>query len=202
MTATTRFALCALAFAVMLAVALPSAACAKCAGSDEKACEQQPAFRCKAKKIETCTEFKAAGDVWWGHTNRSFGNYIPFEKAAIPAKAVKKAAPPKFKPILFDLDKAVLRPDGIAIAKQVLAYMKKNAGKKVVIEGHCCDLAEDDYNVKLGKRRAEAVKRFLVKNGIKADRIATKTFGESKRVTKDEAKREINRRAVVVVCFK
>lgn len=159
-----------------------------------------PVYACKGTGPETA--FKAPADVWWGHKNRSYGNYVAFNKPQIPVPApepvVAKPYPP-FDPIYFDLDKAVLRPNGIRIARQVLDYMKENPGKTVTVEGHCCDLATDAYNIKLGERRAMAVKSFLVKNGIDPGRIKTVTYGEERRVTTDPDKRELNRRAIVIV---
>lgn len=152
------------------------------------------------------TDFKSAKTVWWGHTSRSYGNYLKFDKAKLPPKVVKvkpkpvkQPEPPKFDPIYFDLDKAVLRPDGAKVADQVTHYLKANAGKKVRIEGNCCDLASTEYNVKLGMRRAEAVKKYLVEHGIDASRIGAVSFGEEKRVTEDPKARPLNRRADVIV---
>jgi outer membrane protein OmpA-like peptidoglycan-associated protein len=150
------------------------------------------------------TTFKEPNEVWWGHKNRSFGNYMEVEKANIPPKPapkVKKDIPPgtELGVILFDLDKADLRPDGIKIAKKVLKFMKDHPAKYVMVEGHCCDLASEAYNMALGRRRAESVKRFLVDNGIDANRIQTATFGEERRVADDPDQRHLNRRAVVVV---
>lgn len=147
--------------------------------------------------------FKASKDVWWGHQNRSFGNYLAFNKADIPRppKRAKKAQPaPKFQHILFDLDKSVLKADAISIVDKVAAYLKANPSEKLHIEGHACDLASDDYNKGLGQRRARAVKQYLVEQGIDGNRLTTKSYGESKLLSTDAAKRMLNRRAVVLVC--
>lgn len=129
-------------------------------------------------------------DVWWGNQQRSHGPYIRFAKAEIPEPPLVT-----FEPIYFDLDKSKLRPRGIQTAKEIVAYMKKHPQAYVRIEGNCCDLAPNDYNMKLGQRRAHSVARFLVKHGVDKDRIATATYGEERRVTTDPDKRPLNRRA-------
>ncbi|MBN2311070.1 MAG: OmpA family protein [Candidatus Hydrogenedentes bacterium] len=152
--------------------------------------------------------FKSPQDVSWVHKNRAFGNYLNIERVALPEPAAAASAKadasgpapaPTFDPILFDLDKSELRPDGIQIAEKVLAYLKANPAKAVTVEGHCCDLASNTYNMTLGQRRADSVKKYLVDRGIEQSRIATKSCGEEQRVTTDEATRHLNRRAIVIV---
>lgn len=48
------------------------------------------------------------------------------------------------------------------------------------IEGHCDERGSEVYNMKLGKMRAEAVKNFLVGQGVEASRLHTISFGESR----------------------
>jgi outer membrane protein OmpA-like peptidoglycan-associated protein len=146
----------------------------------------------------TPTEFASADSVRWNQRRVSFGNYLKFAKAEIPDPVMRTS--PEFDSIYFDLDKAVLKPAGIETAKKVAAYMKEHPGDKVRIEGNCCDLASNDYNLKLGLRRAEAVKSFLVSQGIDANRVTTSTNGESRAVHSPQ-NREQDRRADVIVWF-
>lgn len=133
--------------------------------------------------------------VWWGNRGKAYGNYMKFAKARI-----RMPEPlPTFAPIYFDLDKAVLRPDGIETAEKVLAFMRSHPYAKARIEGNCCDLATNAYNMRLGERRAEAVKRYLVEHGIDAERLCTLTNGEEKRVTTAPDERPVNRRADVIM---
>jgi outer membrane protein OmpA-like peptidoglycan-associated protein len=68
--------------------------------------------------------------------------------------------------------------------------------KKVRIEGHTDDLGKRDYNLKLSQERAEAVVKFMIKEGIEADRLEAAGFGPDKPVVenKDEDSRKQNRR--------
>jgi peptidoglycan-associated lipoprotein len=140
------------------------------------------------------TDFRA-DDVWWGGEGVSYGNYLQFAKADVPDP--RKA--PNFGIIYYDLDKSVLKPQGIKVCKKVLAYMKKNPEDTIRVEGHCCDLATNEYNMALGRRRAHSVKKYLVENGIDAARITTASYGEERRVTTDPATRPKNRRSEVTV---
>jgi len=70
-----------------------------------------------------------------------------------------------------------------------------------VIEGHTDSTGSDSYNQELSQRRAEAVRNFLVSNGITGDRIVARGYGESYPVTVNttEAGRQQNRRVEVVI---
>ena len=103
-----------------------------------------------------------------------------------------------FDKIFFDLDKSVLRPEGREECDRVLAYLEAHPEKDIVIEGHTCDLASDDYNVGLGQRRARSVEQYLIEHGVNSSRIQTATYGETLPWVGLE-QRELNRRAVVLV---
>ncbi|HRI88326.1 MAG TPA: OmpA family protein, partial [Candidatus Hydrogenedentes bacterium] len=94
-------------------------------------------------------------------------------------------------------DKAVLKPEGKAVVDQVVAEMKAHGKDTVVIEGHTCDLGSDEYNMGLGQRRADAVKSYMLENGIDASRVSTKSLGETTPAQPNDsaANRKLNRRA-------
>ena len=79
--------------------------------------------------------------------------------------------------------------------------MKENATLRVEIEGHTCSIGTAEYNLALGDRRANAVKNYLVTQGVSADRLHTVSYGEE-RPKYDNAREEtrrLNRRAALVV---
>ncbi len=106
--------------------------------------------------------------------------------------------PPIFDRIFFDLDSSVLRPESKDELDKVVAYMEARPHVDVLIEGHCCDLASNTYNIALGRRRAESAKRYLVEHGVDGSRIATQSFGEERPWVGVE-QRPLNRRAVILV---
>lgn len=59
-------------------------------------------------------------------------------------------------------------------------WMKSNANVRVQIEGHCDARGSIEYNVALGERRANAVKSFMVSQGVPADRLSVISYGKEK----------------------
>jgi OOP family OmpA-OmpF porin len=75
----------------------------------------------------------------------------------------------------------------------------------VEIQGHTDSKGSDDYNMALGMRRAESVKKYLGTQGISADRITTRSFGKTQPVADNEVNgkdnptgRALNRRVVII----
>lgn len=108
---------------------------------------------------------------------------------------------PVFNNVLFDFDKAVLKPDGKTESDKVVQSMKEHAKDTLLIEGHTCNVGSEEYNMGLGQRRADSVMKYLVDSGIAADRIKTQSFGETQpadpaAANDTEPVRKLNRRAV------
>lgn len=82
---------------------------------------------------------------------------------------------------LFDFDKAVVRPDGKKILDdEVVGKMKEYPQVEVLlITGYADRIGSAKYNQKLSERRAEAVKQYLISQGVEADRLETAAKGES-----------------------
>jgi len=108
---------------------------------------------------------------------------------------------PVFDFILFDFDKSVLKPEGKTAAAKVVAWLKKYPKDTAVIEGHTCSIGTDEYNLGLGQRRADAVKCFLVEQGIEAKRLTAKSLGESRPSVPNDSPghRKLNRRVAFYI---
>jgi len=106
--------------------------------------------------------------------------------------------------VYFDTNSAELTADAIAILKDKILADAKNNEAKIVIEAHCDERGSIDYNQKLSIRRAEAVKNYLTKNGVKDAKIKTVGYGKSKPVDlgHDESSWAKNRRAVTIIIGK
>jgi peptidoglycan-associated lipoprotein len=105
----------------------------------------------------------------------------------------------------FDFNKYAIRKDAREVLdEKILPEIKAAGNVKIKIEGHCDERGSYEYNMKLGKKRAEAVKSYLVKNGVKAAKIRTVSFGETKPVDfgHNEDAWAKNRRAVTIVVGK
>lgn len=79
---------------------------------------------------------------------------------------------------LFDFDKATLRPMGQQALSSLSNALKSVTFRNAVVVGHTDSMGSDAYNDRLSLRRAEAVKAFLVSQGISAQRITTQGMGE------------------------
>ena len=80
----------------------------------------------------------------------------------------------------FDVDSAALRTPTISGLLFVAEYLKANPDQRILVEGHCDERGTRDYNLALGEKRAEAIRRQLVRQGIDRRRIKTKSFGKER----------------------
>lgn len=105
--------------------------------------------------------------------------------------------------ILFDVNKASIRPESMGALNEIVKLMKDHTDLKFEIDGHTDSDGSDDANMKLSQSRADAVKAQLMKMGIDGNRLTTKGFGESKPIDKnDTAEGKANNRRVEFVKFK
>lgn len=100
----------------------------------------------------------------------------------------------------FDFDKSAVKDADKPMVQAHGQYLAANAARKVVVEGNADERGSSEYNLALGNRRAESVKKMLIVSGAKADQISTASFGEEKpRATgHNEAAWSQNRRADIV----
>jgi hypothetical protein len=102
--------------------------------------------------------------------------------------------------INFEFNSHILT-DGYPSLLRVAELLQQNAGSKVRIAGNTDVIGSTRFNERLGQRRADAVKAFLVKYGARDGQITTATFGESKPKISSRSKeaRFINRRVFLTV---
>lgn len=82
--------------------------------------------------------------------------------------------------IYFEYDMDELRDDARAALDVKLAVLNANPQLRIRIAGHCDERGSDEYNIALGRRRAEAAKRYLVDRGVEEGRIETASFGRER----------------------
>lgn len=82
--------------------------------------------------------------------------------------------------VFFDFDSASLSSASQRTLDRQVAWLKKNSGKTVTVEGHCDERGTREYNIALGERRANAVKNYLVNSGISGNRIRTISYGKER----------------------
>ena len=102
--------------------------------------------------------------------------------------------------IYFDLDKYDVKPEYQDLVAAHAKYLVANRGFKVLIQGNTDERGSREYNLSLGQKRAEAVKRSLVLLGAKEDQVESVSLGEEKPKNPghDEAAWAENRRADIL----
>jgi outer membrane protein OmpA-like peptidoglycan-associated protein len=115
------------------------------------------------------------------------------EPTPAPTPVAKKIV---LRGVNFDFDKSNIRADARPILDEAVSTLKAEGGVVIVSEGHTDSRGTEEYNLALSRRRAQAVKDYLVAGGIAADRIKVEGFGESKPVASNETEdgRAQNRR--------
>ena len=101
--------------------------------------------------------------------------------------------------IYFDYDSNTIKPEFQSLIEQHARYLRQNASRHVVIEGHTDERGGREYNLALGQRRSEAVRQALELLGVKDSQVEAVSFGKEKPVdpAHDEAAWSQNRRAEI-----
>ncbi|AEY02305.1 OmpA/MotB domain-containing protein [Oceanimonas sp. GK1] len=100
--------------------------------------------------------------------------------------------------VLFAHDKSNIMPKYQEEINRMAAFMAENTELKLLLEGHASQVGTPEYNLALSKRRAQAVRQALVREGVPAERLEIIGYGESKPILMgdDEQSAAANRRVV------
>jgi peptidoglycan-associated lipoprotein len=82
--------------------------------------------------------------------------------------------------VYFDYDSFVIRPEFQNIIESHARILKGDKTKKVAIEGHTDERGGREYNLALGQKRAEAVRRALALQGVSEGQLEAVSFGKEK----------------------
>lgn len=102
--------------------------------------------------------------------------------------------------VFFRFDSSMLTEKSKLVLDSIIEWLESDSNIKIVIEGHCDERGTREYNLALGQRRADAVKKYLVSRGISSARIKTISYGKERPalIGKGEAIWSKNRRSVIV----
>ena len=105
------------------------------------------------------------------------------------------------QPQYFDYDKADLNAAAKAQLDRLVSFMDSYPAVRIAVEGHCDQRGTREYNLALGERRANAVRTYLISNGVSAARIQTISFGKERPAAfgTGEAVWRQNRRVEIVI---
>ena len=85
-----------------------------------------------------------------------------------------------FQPVYFGFDSTVVPQGELGKIDAVAQHLTSRTDRVVVVEGKCDERGSNEYNMSLGENRAIIIRNYLVQNGIAADRIQTRSYGEEK----------------------
>lgn len=128
-----------------------------------------------------------------------------FEEAApapppVVADTTISAANITIPPVYFDLDESTIKAEFEALL-QAGAGALRESGASVTIEGHCDERGSEEYNVALGERRGNAVRRYLYDLGVPNGQMTVVSYGEARPAVNGsgETAFQLNRRAQFTV---
>ena len=123
-------------------------------------------------------------------TNVNFQTNIMMERIVLEKSIV-------LNDIFYDLDKADIRTDAAIVLDSLVGLMNDNPDIYIELGSHTDARADDDYNLDLSIRRAKSAVQYMIRNGVGAERIVAKGYGETKLViqnAKTEEEHQRNRR--------
>ncbi|WP_349568749.1 OmpA family protein [Azotobacter salinestris] len=119
----------------------------------------------------------------------------------LQAKQTERGTLVTFGDVLFDYNRAELKPGGMRNVQKLADFLKANPQRQVIVEGYTDSTGSDAYNQALSERRAEAVRIALIKLGVDPRRIAVQGYGKNYPVASNAtpAGRAMNRRVEVTI---
>lgn len=109
-------------------------------------------------------------------------------------------------PILFDLDKAEIKPKAAKQLDEIAAYMVEYPELLIDIRSHTDSRADDKYNIELSQKRVQVTREYLINMGVDESRISGRGYGETELVNNcrngvpcSEASHEMNRRSEFIL---
>jgi len=160
---------------------------AACASEKPKEAVNEPAATSAPAATETAAPVTAPAQT------------VPVSSEATAAANAEAAAPAE-RSIYFPFDVDAVPASDRATVQAHGEYLAKNKNAKVRVEGNADERGSSEYNLALGQRRANNVKKLLILSGAKSSQIETVSFGEEKPRCADhsEACWSQNRRADIV----
>jgi len=121
--------------------------------------------------------------------------------AELNAKKTERGMVVTLGDVLFDTNRAQLKPGGVREVQKLATILGQNPQRKVAIEGFTDSTGSEERNQELSEQRANAVRDVLIGMGIRPDRITTRGYGKSLPVASNatEAGRQLNRRVEILL---
>ena len=141
-------------------------------------------------------------DIWaaLGRANDDSNTGMSFMVADLGAddwaKVLASACTLPLYGVMFDFDKATLKPESTPILDKAAAALTTDATLAVEVQGHTDDVGDGAYNLRLSGQRADSVRTWLVQHGVAATRLTSKGYGKTQPLVENssDANRARNRR--------
>jgi peptidoglycan-associated lipoprotein len=171
----------------MVGLVLALAAC----GSDVKL-DEVPVDTKTGAMVEPGQQGAGAGAAGTGvGSNGASGVEMPGAENQQPEKMARI--------VYFDFDSFVIKPEFAGVLESHAKYLNAHQSRRVALEGHTDERGGREYNLALGQKRSEAVRRALALLGVKENQMEAVSFGEEKPAVQgfDEAAFAENRRVEI-----
>jgi len=167
----------------------------KVALAPEAAGKQDSVSQAQPKSDET----KKAGEGSTKTEQKDALSKPEIESRELPLRS--KRMPEILTDIYFEFDRYDIMEDAKPILKSVAGHLIKNAEYKILIEGHCDERGTNEYNLALGERRSQSVKKYILSLGVVSSRMEVISYGEEKPVCAEKTEDcwQKNRRVHFVV---
>ena len=169
--------------------------------------QQNTEFGVELKRADTAQPWKIVGlnlsDILGSFAKSASKLGVPYTPIVKNPKGGESLA------LYFEYDRAELHPRALKQLEVIAALMKADPSKKLRIAGHTDEKGEEDYNIRLSRGRAEAVKKQLAALGVPAAQVETTGLGKAQPLspnkksdgTDDPEGRSHNRRAEIYLDF-
>jgi OOP family OmpA-OmpF porin len=112
----------------------------------------------------------------------------PEPKPEPPAAPKPAAQEPLAATVLFDYNRAEIRPGAVSTLDDLAAKLKGRADERLEIVGHADRIGGDRYNLALSRRRADSVRDYLAGQGVAAGSMHVDAVGEAEPATGDQCR--------------
>lgn len=132
---------------------------------------------------------------------RREAEYLQSQLAELNAKTTERGIIVTLGDVLFETGRSELRGNSTANLSKLTAFLQRYPDRSVTIEGHTDSTGSDDSNMSLSQRRADAVRNYLLTQGVTSSRLSAYGKGESSPVGSNDSTsgRQLNRRVEVII---
>ena len=123
----------------------------------------------------------------------------PVERPSYRGPWEDPSSPLYQRTVYFDYDSAEIKPEYIGVMRNHAAYLGAHTSTRVTLEGHTDERGTREFNLALGDQRAEAVRRFMMAEGVTPQQMATLSYGEERpaQTGHSQSAWEQNRRVII-----